>query len=279
MASELVLHNSLQTQIEAFIKHPTHAVLLYGKKSAGKKAIALYIADALMSSRSHSKIMTIAPLEDKKTIGIDQIKQLKQILRTKDESYRILFIPEAEKLTTEAQNSFLKLLEEPSDNVVFILTANNEYRLLETIRSRLLKLRYVAPTKHQQEEFVISKQGVADEKLLVIADGRMGLLSALLNKEVTHEMLQKIELSKDILSESVDDRLVRVDSLSKDSESTATLLDALLLTSNAALKSAIQNDKQYKRWLERLTAIEAAIDQLQMNITAKLVLTRLFLVV
>jgi DNA polymerase-3 subunit delta' len=279
MAIDLVLHTSMQAQIDAFIAHPTHAVLLYGKKSAGKKAIAQYIADTLMQSRKHSKMMTIVPLEDKKTIGIDQIKQLKQLLRTKDESYRIIFIPDAEKLTTEAQNSFLKLLEEPSDNVIFIITANNEYKLLETIRSRLLKLRYIAPTKQQQEEYIIGKQGVSDEKLLVIADGRMGLLSALLHKETTHDMLQKIELSKDILSESVDDRLVRVDVLSKDTEGTVALLDALLLTCNAALTAAIQNDKQYTRWLERLKAIETAIDQLQMNITAKLVLTRLFLVV
>jgi hypothetical protein len=112
----------------------------------------------------------------------------------------------------------------------------------------------------------------------MIADGRMGLLSALLNKEITHDMLKKIELSKDILSESIDDRLVRVDSLSKDTADTLDILDALLLTSNAAMKAAILNGKPHKRWLERLTAIETATGQLQMNISAKLVLTRLFLV-
>lgn len=276
--SDLVINPIVKRHIDAYIAHPPHAVLIYGKQSSGKKTLAAYLALGIKNSRTHSTIMYIHPLEDKKTIGIDQIKQLKVLLRTKSTAYRIIIIPDADILTIEAQNNFLKLLEEPPENVLFILTSSRLHGLLVTVRSRLLKIRYVPPTHAQEQAFVSNMSSADANKYIAIADGRIGLLHALRNNDQSSDILQNIEQAKEILSEPFIDRLAKVDTLSKDATSLATLLDALFLTCNAALTHAVTAGRSYTQWLNRLDAIESANTQIQRNISAKLVLDRLFLV-
>lgn len=276
--TDLVINPVLKKQINAYIANPSHALLISGKVSSGKKTLVHYMAESIKHSSPYSKLLYIYPLEDKRTIGIDQVKQLKKSLRTKDESYRIIVIPDIDKMTIEAQNSFLKLLEEPPKRVLFLVTSSNEYNLLPTVRSRLLKIRYITPTQQQLQSYVKRLDATEANRLLAIADGRMGLLSALAKGDRTHSMLQAIELAKEVLSETAIERLVRVDVLSKDASLTQPFFDALLITCNAALQTSVRNDREYGRWIQRLDAVVTADKQLAHNVLAKLVLTRLFLV-
>lgn len=70
--------------------------------------------------------------------GIDLIKKVRLELSYKpyQENYRILLLHEAQNLTPEAQNAFLKTLEEPPQNSIIILTANHKDNLLPTLSSR-----------------------------------------------------------------------------------------------------------------------------------------------
>ena len=274
----LVLHPLLRKHVTAYCDDPPHALLLFGKKAAGKSTLAHAMAEVIQKKRRGSTVVEILPLEDKKTISIDQIRQLKVALRTKSSSYRIFIIPDAEKLVVEAQNSFLKLLEEPPAGVVFILTTSRPNALLRTVRSRLLKLRYIAPTKEQQVAYAKNYTQDAVDAFLLIADGRIPVLKAMLDTEQTSTTLAHIDLAKDILSEKTEDKLIRVDVLSKDSAETEAVLEALLVTCSAALRQAVHNDKPYTNWLRRVQAIEAAYNQIERNVLPKLVLSRLFLV-
>lgn len=76
------------------------------------------------------------------SIGIEQIKDLQDEMQYKpfQERVQIAVILDAKKLTTQAQNAFLKTLEDSSDTTVYILVAGNEKDLLPTIVSRSKKL-------------------------------------------------------------------------------------------------------------------------------------------
>jgi DNA polymerase III delta prime subunit len=76
------------------------------------------------------------------SIGIDEIKDLQEEMRYKpfQEKVQIALILDSKKLTTQAQNAFLKTLEDGSDQTVYILVAQNEKELLPTIISRSKKL-------------------------------------------------------------------------------------------------------------------------------------------
>jgi len=79
---------------------------------------------------------------DINSIGIDEIKDLQEEMRYKpfQEKVQIALILDSKKLTTQAQNAFLKTLEDGSDQTVYILVVQNEKELLPTIISRSKKL-------------------------------------------------------------------------------------------------------------------------------------------
>ncbi len=77
--------------------------------------------------------------EKSKSIGVKNISELSMWNSLKsDTGIKLAAINQAHLLTEEAQNSLLKILEEPSNNTIIILITNNTEELLNTIRSRCL---------------------------------------------------------------------------------------------------------------------------------------------
>lgn len=74
--------------------------------------------------------------KDKTTISIEQIRNLIAKTRTKQTTPRFVVIKEAEKMTVEACNAFLKSFEEPNENYHFVLQTENLSSILPTILSR-----------------------------------------------------------------------------------------------------------------------------------------------
>jgi len=71
-----------------------------------------------------------------KELKIEDIEKIKNIAYMASREKRTILIA-AEKYPPVSQNALLKLLEEPPQNVDFILLAKSKYSLLETIKSRL----------------------------------------------------------------------------------------------------------------------------------------------
>jgi len=88
----------------------------------------------------HPDISQIKP--ETSTLKIEQIRQLKELTRYGPFKgrFKIVIIQEADALTAEAANSFLKLLEEPSPQVTFILMVSSLDNLPATISSRGQKI-------------------------------------------------------------------------------------------------------------------------------------------
>lgn len=82
-------------------------------------------------SRKYSKKQLI--FEIKK---INDIRQLNSFTKLKVVKPTAIIIRNIDEATTEAQNAFLKNLEEPQDNLIYILVANSIYNLVPTITSR-----------------------------------------------------------------------------------------------------------------------------------------------
>ena len=88
-------------------------------------------------SGNHPDVLLVEP-EGKQTLGIDQVRPLKEELAKSpvESSRRFFFINEAQKMTLSAANGLLNLLEEPVAPVVTILITNNSDKILPTVRSR-----------------------------------------------------------------------------------------------------------------------------------------------
>jgi DNA polymerase III delta prime subunit len=67
---------------------------------------------------------------------IDDVRELKKFVKFSFFEKTAIIIEDIDKATAETQNAFLKNLEEPSNNLIYILTASNINNVLPTITSR-----------------------------------------------------------------------------------------------------------------------------------------------
>ena len=90
---------------------------------------------------------------------------------------RVALVTAADRMTEDAQAAFLKTLEEPPPGTVLLLTATDEERLLDTIRSRCVRIR-LGPVPRRDVEALLVEAGLADPPLAArlarLADGRPG---------------------------------------------------------------------------------------------------------
>lgn len=93
-------------------------------------------------NHNHPDIFVIQ--NDKQTIGVDEIRELKsELSKTPIEGKQRLFIIDrAQKLTQSAENALLNILEEPMSEVVMVMIAPNSKQLLPTILSRLQMVQF-----------------------------------------------------------------------------------------------------------------------------------------
>lgn len=89
-------------------------------------------------------------------------------LRSVHGSMRVIIIPRAERMNDICQNALLKSLEEPTGQRLWILTAEDPSRLLSTVRSRLVPVRFGRlPAKAIAE--LLSAEGIASDEALQLA--------------------------------------------------------------------------------------------------------------
>ena len=125
-------------------------ILLSGMKGIGKSLIVNYFLlkvfnsnndYQLINNNSHPNILNIKKNIDKKNIEINQIREI--IKFTNQSSFnnksRFIIIDDAEALNINSSNALLKNLEEPNENVYFILIYNSEKFLFDTIKSRCIE--------------------------------------------------------------------------------------------------------------------------------------------
>jgi DNA polymerase-3 subunit delta' len=188
----------------AMAADPPHALLLVGPASAGKTTLAGDLAARLLcsaaepdrpcgtcracrriASGNHPDVHHLRPAGAADRIGIggdprapgvrDLIADL--ALRPVEGRYRFAVVERAHRLTEDAQQALLKILEEPPPDTILVLCADDEDALAETIRSRCARVR-LGPVGVRDIETLLEARGLADRptaaRLARIAHGRPG---------------------------------------------------------------------------------------------------------
>ncbi len=156
----IIGHEKQLLQIEHDIAsgNLAHAYLLAGPNSIGKSTVARKMAGILqcpndfchkcptclqVSKRSHPDTFEFANHDD--SIGIDDVRRLvERLTMTGQSNYKILLIRKLERMTVPAANSFLKILEEPTERTIFIMTTDNVRLLLPTVISRVRVIKFLS---------------------------------------------------------------------------------------------------------------------------------------
>ena len=239
--ADIHLHPATRAQIEVLGKDLPQSLLISGQVGVGLAIVAKYIA-----TEAGALPQIVLPEKDEKvdlekgTISVDIIRRIYAATKTVETGKRIIIIDYAERMGTQAQNAFLKLLEEPGKNTYFMLLTHEPGRLLPTIRSRTQQLDVRPVTKDQSEE-VLDELKVSDAKkraqLLFMATGLPAELNRLAADEKYFEgRAQIVRDAQQFLKGSPYERLILAQQY-KDSRGQALLLldDAMkLLQKNIA---------------------------------------------
>jgi DNA polymerase III delta' subunit len=141
--------------------------LLTGDKQSGKDEVALAMAASLncekkryfgececnschkIAEGNHPDVHIVGKDAKARSIKIEEVRDTLSAasLKTYEGKMKIFIVQDAGRLTPDASNAFLKTLEEPPEQTVFILTVENRAYLLETILSRCFELSLKPLTK------------------------------------------------------------------------------------------------------------------------------------
>ena len=146
-------------------KKMPNKILLSGKKGSGKSTLAYHLINYILSkneeykynlenlcinednksykllqNNSHPNFYLIDLLIEKKNIDVGQIREMISYTNksTFNDSARFILIDNVENLNKNSINALLKVIEEPNENVFFILINNSEKNILPTLKSRCL---------------------------------------------------------------------------------------------------------------------------------------------
>jgi len=112
------------------------------QKQSGDEKCGQCFACKTFDSNTNPDIHIIDPGDG--SISVEEIRSMQNdvIIKPLYSARKVYLIFEADKMTVQAQNCLLKTLEEPPSYAVIILTASNYEALMETIRSRVLRLSF-----------------------------------------------------------------------------------------------------------------------------------------
>lgn len=196
----------------------SHSYLFVGEEGIGKKQIAREFAkmilclsqekencnqcDSCIKFISNNNPDFIEISEDGNSIKIAQIRELQEKIYQKPivSSKKVVIIDNSEKMTEEAQNSLLKTLEEPPEYIVIILITSNENKLLNTIKSRCLKLSFVNIDSKEMLEYIDQNQEIQkpSQSILELCNGSIGRLIKI--NDNIEEYNQIDVITKDMIS-------------------------------------------------------------------------------
>lgn len=285
MLNDLLLNESTKKQLSFFINAPTHSLLLVGEPGAGKGTLAVAVAGNLLGltlKQLHAYGSFSREVPENGVITIDTVRRLKKFLRLKtignQPIRRIILIEDAQAMTPEAQNSLLKILEEPPSDSILILTCDNSHSLLPTIVSRTPVIVVKPVTANRASEFFVPRFKSANfEKAYIISEGNVGLMAALLNDDLAHPLAKGIADAKKLLKNDLFERLKQVEELAHDKTKLAVTAGALYKLIHAALGAAVQKDdsRQAKRLSHALKTVISVEQAIAKNSNTKLALTHL----
>lgn len=126
---------------------------------------------------SQPDFVTFPPDGPLRQISIQQMRLLKDRAQFKPlrGDRRIFLIDRIDRANEQAANSLLKTLEEPPAHLVLMLTAENPYDLLPTIRSRVVPLHLASLPADEMRAFAASRQLEDEERRLALAAGSPGV--------------------------------------------------------------------------------------------------------
>lgn len=183
-----------------------HACIIHGGYGIGKTYLSNEIAKQIISYRNESSHTTKESYlqspdlhiisKDSPIITVDDIREVKNWIKhtTMESKYKVVVINDVDRMNKNASNAFLKVLEEPIGNAIFILNTSSIKTISDTLSSRCIKMRLNTPTL---EDFIkilcelhCSKPNVSFETVYCLCKGDINLAIKLIEQKYLSSLIE-----------------------------------------------------------------------------------------
>ncbi|HEX8752459.1 MAG TPA: DNA polymerase III subunit gamma/tau [Solirubrobacterales bacterium] len=170
-----------------------HAYLFVGSRGTGKTSMAKILARSLNCERGGPTVHPCGECESCRTIAagtsidviemdaasnrsVDDVRDLRERVAYAPAGghWKVYILDEAHMLTKEAWNAFLKTLEEPPPNTVFVLATTEAHKVMATIADRCQRFDFQRPSLEQISE-VLNRVAAAES--IEIEEGAVGMIA------------------------------------------------------------------------------------------------------
>ncbi len=200
-----------------------HAYIFSGARGVGKTTAARILAKALNCVNGPTPepcgvcdsckeiavgtSLDVIEIDAASNRGIDQIRELREMVRYAPAAARskVVILDEAHMLTDEASNALLKTLEEPPDQVIFVMATTEPENLVDTIRSRSQHFHFRALTF---AEISGRLQEIAAKENLTIEPGALAVIARMAEGSL-RDALSLLEQARAFCGDTIPDKEVR----------------------------------------------------------------------
>lgn len=201
----IIGHQPIIDYLQAVIDNNTlnHAYLFYGPDHLGKSLVADYFIKSLyclskntspcssclhcrqVDKNIHPDVIYLTKEEDKKNITIEQVRATRSKIQhgTFLNSHKVILTQDAHTLSLAASNALLKILEEPTQDTIFIFISPTLKNIPATILSRLQVIKFL-PVPSKELEDHLKNQGLSkadSHELSQLSAGYPGHILPLIN--------------------------------------------------------------------------------------------------
>ena len=270
---QLILHPRTRTQLEQFLTHPTHALMLTGPMGVGLGTIARTIGHQLAGANVIYVAPTLHNKQKTTIINADDIAELGSIVRNHRDNALVVIIDGADCAVSGVFERMLKLIEEPVPRVYYIFTAHSLQNIPATIMSRSALIKVLLPTEADCAVLYSELDSTVASQVKFMANRRPALIKRLTSDDnffVSES--SSMQIAKEFMQNAVSRRMEMLDALPDKESATSLCHDLAQLVISLASAGRLKNSQKVA---SQLLLLSETADRLTNNGNLRLQLTNL----
>ena len=270
---QLILHPRTRTQLEQFLTHPTHALMLTGPMGVGLGTIARTIGHQLAGANVIYVAPTLHNKQKTTIINADDIAELGSIVRNHRDNVLVIIIDGADCAVSGVFERMLKLIEEPVPKVYYIFTAHSLQNIPATIMSRSALIKALLPTEADCAVLYSELDSTVASQVKFMANRRPALIKRLTSDDNFFESeSSSMQIAKEFMQNAVSRRMEIIDALPDKESATSLCHDLAQLVISLASAGRLKNSQKVA---SQLLLLSETADRLTNNGNLRLQLTNL----